>query len=143
MFPVDSAQGHGRGRCTPCTRILARPGLLAVLWVSESCGPGCEYGTKCMFCHLATWLASARCLFYTSVAHIRERHVSRILQQVCMLSNASCRKHLKKHQEIQVLLDRSTRSARARRTGTGPAKQQGSSTSRPFRPLESLPCFFG
>lgn len=32
------SKGHGRGKCTPCTRILVRP--------------GCEYGSRCMFCHL-------------------------------------------------------------------------------------------
>jgi len=32
------AKGHGRGKCTPCTRILVRP--------------GCEFGSRCMFCHL-------------------------------------------------------------------------------------------
>ena len=32
------AKGHGRGKCTPCTRILIRP--------------GCEFGARCMFCHL-------------------------------------------------------------------------------------------
>jgi len=32
------AKGHSRGKCTPCTRILIRP--------------GCEYGARCMFCHL-------------------------------------------------------------------------------------------
>lgn len=32
------SKGHGRGKCTPCTRVLVRP--------------GCEYGSRCMFCHL-------------------------------------------------------------------------------------------
>ncbi|CAK9078839.1 C3H1-type domain-containing protein [Durusdinium trenchii] len=32
------SKGHGRGKCTPCTRVLVRP--------------GCEYGARCMFCHL-------------------------------------------------------------------------------------------
>ncbi|CAE7503299.1 unnamed protein product [Symbiodinium natans] len=32
------AKGHGRGKCTPCTRILVRP--------------GCDFGARCMFCHL-------------------------------------------------------------------------------------------
>lgn len=37
VFICNACQGHGRGKCTPCTRVLVRPGFLALQFTVRIC----------------------------------------------------------------------------------------------------------